>query len=180
MDKTPRTVALGRKTRKIEPIPTRSTWIANVEISDSPDKPFEITITANRTATLVSQRQADSLRLDAMIEHGLTISDACIGYGETVATHGVWTPDEDCLARAVDPREALDLAIAELKRKTQQVRCHRCHATDDIEIVPMGSMAKSTPVCPACLKISAEGTAQYWKDFRRRRWHDPRTWGSRG
>ena len=60
---------------------------------------------------------ADTRRLDAMIEHGLTVSCPCIRYQETIAKVGVFTTDEDCLARAVDPREAIDLEIAELKRR---------------------------------------------------------------
>ena len=99
MTKNPHAVALGRKG-----------GLAKVR------KGFAAMPTAEvkRIRALATQRRADSRRLDAMIEHGLSVNIPVIPFGGGVATRGVFRGDDGPIAEAVDARDALDLAIAKL------------------------------------------------------------------
>ena len=64
--------------------------------------------------------------------------------------------------------------------------CCRCKTDRDIIVIPIGSLARLTPFCPACLEAIRSEWAAYRKEREdaeaqeklkpRRRWFDPRGW----
>jgi hypothetical protein len=68
--------------------------------------------------------------------------------------------------------------------------CCRCKTDRDVVVIPMGSLCRLTPICPACRELIRAEYVAYQKECDeaealerlkpRYRWFDPRGWGSHG
>lgn len=58
-----------------------------------------------------------------------------------------------------------DAASAKWIREHKGDPCSACGAADNVVIIPMGSVAKLTPICPACREKSSLLTKAFWDGF---------------